>query len=708
MVGKKWPIVVAAILTLLGSGYGSAFGMVPYETYVYDYEGEYAVSPDAYVPDRVLDARDMGIDSGNLQQPADLVAGEDGDIYIADTGNNRIVVLDGRFRLRREIAQFVRADTGETDGFNSPAGLFFSGEGLLYVADSKNARIVVLRPDGELVRILEAPDSDVLPAGFVYEPTALGVDPAGRIYVISKSTNMGVIALNADGQFDGFVGAEKVAPKVLDLFWRLITTKEQKLRSAKNVPTEYNNITIDEIGFAYVTSSAIDARNQYNALRNRDKSSQYAPVKRLNNMGVDVLKREGAFPPAGDLVSSGRVSRFIDVALAGHGIYSTLDSTRQKIFTYDEDGNLLYVFGGYGSQKGVFRSASALAYRGGSLLVLDRDTAKLTVFRRTEYGDNIAEAIRLRKERKYNESIEAWRKVLKQNPNFEMAYAGVAQSNMRQGEYREAMKHYKLASDWENYFKAFAEYRKEVVGRIILLIPFAAVLAIWLAVRFFRYAARVNASGWRKSGRRTLWEELLYAFHVMVHPFDGFWDLKHERRGSVRAAVLIVLAVMGADIFRTLAGGYVLNPTDWRAVELADTVLTVLVPFVLWCCANWGLTTLMDGEGSLKDIFVASAYSLMPIVVISVPATVFSNALVQQEAQFLSFFSALAYGWALLLIFVGVMVTNDYTPFKNLYTSVISVVGMGFIAFLSVLFMNIMQRMNTFIATVIQEITFRL
>lgn len=708
MVRTKWILFLAALVMLGSFGVESASAMVPYKTYFYDYDGNYFVSPDAFVPDRVLDARDMGIPDAALNQPIDLFVDDGKQVYIADSGNNRILLLDEEYRLKKEIKEFVLEDGSTKSSFQTPTGLFVTEEGLIYVADSKNARIVVLRQDGSLARILEAPDSDVFPAGFIYEPSALGVDPAGRIYVISKSTNMGVIALNADGGFDGFVGAEKVAPKVADLFWRLITTKEQKSRTAKNVPTEYNNITIDELGFAYVTNSALGTRAQLSAIQSRDKSSLNAPVKRLNNLGIDILKRNGAYPPAGDVQVKNDVSRFIDVALTGSGVYSTLDSTHNKIFTYDEEGNLLYAFGGYGSQDGVFQSVSALAYQDAKLLVLDKGTGKLTVFRRTDYGDNIAAAIEARKNRKYDESIAAWRKVLGQNPSLEMAYSGVAQSNMRMGEYKEAMHNYKLANDWDQYFKAFTEYRKEVIGKIILVIPIAAVLLAWLLTRMFKFVKKVNAAGWRKSGKRTFLEEVFYAFHVMFHPFDGFWDLKHEKRGSMRAAVFIIALVMAADVFEKLAGGYILYPTDWRVIELHDTVLSVLIPFILWCCVNWGLTTLMDGEGSLKDIFIASAYSLMPIALVSFPVTIFSNIASQQEQPFIAFFTTLSFAWAIGLIFVGVLVTNDYNPFKNVYTSVISLIGMGFVAFLTVVFINILQNMNAFITTIYNEITFRL
>lgn len=703
-MAKKLIITLILILSTVNSGF--AFAMVPYETYFYDTDGEYYISPHAYIPDAVLSSKDMGLNL-DLDTPSDLFVDKELNVYIADSGNDRIIVLDENYEIKLEIKDFDL--NGNMDSFNAPEGIYVTDRGHIYVADTRNSRIVLFDSDGSPIREFESPDSDVFPDGFIYQPSALGVDPAGRMYVVAKSTNMGIMALNADGVFEGFVGAEKVVPNVLEIFWDLITTDEQKRRRIKNVPTEYNNITIDELGFSYVTSSAIPAGNQKQALVDGDTSSHYAPIKRLNTMGLDVLRRNGAFPPAGDIRKHWHdVSRFIDVALGEDGVYSVLDNTHNKIFTYDDNGNLLYVFGGTGLQEGVFERASALSYRGTDLLVIDQNRGQLTIFKRTEYGDSIAKAIRYRKDRQYDKSIDAWQKVLDRNPSFELAYSSIALANMRQQEFKEAMDNYKLGKDWDNYLKAFGQYRKDVVRKIIVFIPIAVVLLLWLISLFMKYVKRVNEAGWQKSGGRTLWEEILYSFHLMFHPFDGFWDLKHEGRGSLRAAIIILLSTMVVDIFGTMVSGYALIPTDERAVELLDTVLKVMIPFILWVCANWGLTTLMDGEGSFRDIFIASAYSLMPIVIINIPVAIFSNFVVAQETQFMQFFTTLSYVWAFALIFFGVLVTNGYGLIKNAITSLFSVVGMGFIAFVSVLFINILRKMYTFITTIINEVTFRM
>lgn len=685
----------------------SAQGMVPYKTYTYDVYGNYYLSPNAYEPSAVLDAGDFGPDQTALNSPGDLAADGEGNLYLCDTGNSRILVLDSEYRLTGIIDSFA-GEGGNTDTFREPAGIFVTRSGLLYVADSKNSRIVVLDADRSLVRVIPAPASDILPDGFIYEPSALAVDPAGRIYVISKSTNMGVIALSPSGEFEGFIGAEKVTKKVTELLLELITTKEQKRRSSKNVPTEYNNITIDEKGFPYVTASSIKAEDQRAAMMNNDGTGANLPVKKLNPAGVDVLRRNWVFAPAGDIRTEQDVSRFIDVALGEDGVYSVLDQTDKKIFTYDINGNLLYAFGGYGMQAGLFQNPVSLCYRGTDLLVLDANTGKLTVFRRTHYGDSIALALHFQNSRDYTEAAKQWEYVLTLNSSFDQAYSGVASACMRLENYKDAMHYYKTGNYYEGYEKAWAGYRKELIRDYFLLIPIGAAVLIFLFVRLSRHISAVNARGWKKQGKRTLREELYYSYYTMFHPFDGFYDLKHEHRGGMRAACVLFALALLQYLFRQIAGGYIFFGSDWRRVSLADAFFSVGLILLLWVVANWALTTLMNGKGTMKDIFITTCYAMAPMILTSFAATVLSNFVTQNEIQFITFLDTFGLLWSLLLVFFGVLTTNQYSLLKNTLTTIFSAAGMGFLAFLGILFFNVMQRMYDFAATIAAELMYRL
>jgi sugar lactone lactonase YvrE len=705
MLKKKHIFLFIALMLFLVqmSEATAAYAYVPYETYTYDALGKYFISPQAYEPSGVINATSLSLETA-LNSPGDIVADEQGYIYISDTGNSRILVMDDNYQLVRTISGFVDQN-GEEQTFNQPEGIFVTEDNSLYIADSKNSRIVVLDIEGNFKDILEAPSSEVL-QGLIYEPSALAVDDYDRIYVIAKSTNMGVISLEADGMFAGFIGAEKTSGSFGDIISDLLKTDAQRARSNQNVPTEYNNITIDKKGFPYVTSSALSANEQYSSMVNNDTSA--TPVKKLNPSGVDVLRRNGAFGQAGDIRYIGDVSRFVDVAVGEDGTYSVLDSTRSRIFTYDINGNLLYVFGGSGSQVGVFRKPVALCYQGSDLLVLDSNTGIVTVFSRTSYGDSIALALKYQNNRNYTAAADQWHKVLELNSNFDQAYTGVAASYMRLEKYEDAMKNYKLGNNLEGFRKAFTEYRKELMEEYFLLIPAGIILIILILGFIIKQVTKVNDVSWAIHGKRTLKEELCFSYYTMFHPFDGYYELKRDHHGGMRGALVIFGLAIFNYLFREFASGYMVTGTVWKRISLYDALMTVGFVIILWTVANWALTTLMDGKGKMRDIFIATCYSLMPMILLGIPATILSNYATSSELQFIYFLNNLGLYWTVFLIFFGILTTNEYSLSKNILTTLLSLIGMGFIAFIGILFINVLNEMWEFGRTIISEIIYRI
>lgn len=678
---------------------------VPYVTYNYDSHanGDWYISPHAYVPDISVDSVRMGLDV-KLKDPKDLVADKDGRLYIADTGNNRIVVLDKDYNKLMILDEYVD-NQGNTMSFNQPGAVFVTDKGDIYVGDTLNNKIVRFDSEGKVLQVIDSPSEELLQK-VIFEPSAIAVDNYDRIYVISQSTNMGVITLDSQGVFQGFIGAEKTTGTFWDIVKDFFTSEEKKATARQNVPTEYNNITIDKKGFLYVTSSAYDRHEQYKSMV--DKTGTANPIKKLNPSGTDVLKRNGPFNQGGDINYEKDCSRFIDIALAADNVYSALDSNAGKIFTYDGDGNLLYVFGGLGSSFGVFHMPIALTYVGDKLLVLDARTAKITVFKRTHYGDTIAKAIELQNNRKYTEAAEQWQNVLKENNSFEQAYRGIATSYMRLGEYEKAMENYRYGSDLEGYSEAYAAYRKDVMEHFMLLIFFLIILVVF-ALRFvIKKINAVNLAGWKKSGKVTLKEELCYGWYVILHPFDGFYELKRSKKGTMRGATIFLALAVLEDLFRQIGSGYVVTGSDLIRVSVVDAVMSVGALVLLWTLANWGLTTLMDGKGKLRDIYIASCYALIPIIIIGFPTVILTNFCSLNDLTFINFFNNAAYVWTLFLIFFGALVINEYSLLKNIITTMFSVVGMACIAFVSILTGNLFVSLFGFVKTIVNEIVYRI
>ena len=234
------------------------------------------------------------------------------------------------------------------------------------------------------------------------------------------------------------------------------------------------------------------------------------------------------------------------------------------------------------------------------------------------------------------------------------------------------------------------------------------VVVCVLIAKFFGYANKVNKRTALKVGRKSLKEELLYAFHVIFHPFDGFWDLKHEKRGSIRSAFIILIVTVIVYFYNTIGTGYIFNPHPSTTFNILGALTAVLVPVLLWVIANWCLTTLFEGEGSMTDIFVCTCYCLVPLILLNLPATILSNFLAASEGEVLSFLVVLSYIWAGLLLFIGTMTTHNYTIGKNILTCIATIVGMAFIMFLGLLFSSLVGKMVSFVTNIITELTYRM
>ena len=734
--------VIFAILMVIALPAGASS---PYQTYTYSINGKALYSPDAYTPAKSIDSAYMGLNdeavlkkyhSGlsseelekrkTLSSPSDIEVDDEMNVYIADSENNRIVVLDRYYKVKFIISNFIN-DQGVPDSLKNPQGVFITSDklvgtkqvqGRIFVCDTDSSRILTFDRDGNFLSVIPQPKSELFDDGAVYKPIAVAVDQYDRLYVVSSTTYQGIIVMTDEGTFTGFVGAQKVVISAWDRIWRRFQTDEQRALSQSYVSTEFNNITLFG-DFIYVTTSSINESNVISAISGKSKSGDYAPVKMLNAAGVEIMRRNGFYPPSGEVDTSKvhasdtadtamfGASTVVDVAVGPENTWSIIDSKRSKVFTYDFDGNLLFAFGDKGRQLGNISALAGIVYQGDNMLLLDKTSKSFTVYERTEYGDILIQALRHQNERRYDQSIDDWMEILKRNSNFDAAYIGIGKALYRSNNLEEALEYYRSAYDTSNYSIAYKDLRKEWMSKFIILIPII-VIAIGVAfMAFLKYANKVNRRVATSGEKRTYWHELIYVFHIIFHPFDGFWDLKHEKRGSVLAGTTILAATIATFYYQAIGQGYLLNPQEQYST-LLSVIISVLAPFALWIIANWCLTTLFDGEGSFKDIYIATCYSLMPLVLIMIPTTIVSNFLVTEELDILSVINAFAFIWAGLLIFLGMMVTHDYSMLKNVGTTLGTIVGMVCIMFIAILFSTLLGKLVSFVTNIVTELQFRM
>lgn len=691
----------------------SASASSAYQTYTYSIEGTALYSPDAYSADMSLTSPDMGLDK-ELNKPNDMVTDANGNVYIADTGNNRIVILNRNYECQGYLDSFVIE--GIDSSFSSPKGIFVTDTSI-WVCDTGNYRLIEFdKATREFKKKVDAPESQLFGSSSNFSPIAMAVDSYGRIYVVSDATNEGIIVMNSNGDFVGFIGSQAVALSAWDIIWRNFQSAEQRSQQVSTVTTTYNNITITSDGYIYVTTSSIAESSVEGAISGKSKDGTYMPVKLLNPAGDEIMRRNGFWPPAGEVdifgvsaadASISGVSQIEDVAAGPEKTWSIIDTKRQKIYTYDYNGNLLFAFGDTGTLLGSIKKIKAISYQGDKMLILDAGANCLVVYNRTEYGDMLIEAISAENSLDFDYAIECWEKVLQRNSNFDAAYVGIGNALYRSAKYEEAMSYYEAAYDTENWSEAYKMVRKEWMSTWLIPLVIVIIVLIIFVVKFFAWAAKVNKRvATDGNAKKTFGQELLFGFHLIFHPFDGFYDLKHERRGSVRAALVFVGVAILTMFYQGIGQGYVLNPTG-KMTTIWAQAMAVVIPLVLFIVANWCLTTLFEGEGSFKDIFIASGYALLPMPLLLIPATIISNWVTTTEAAIVSMISVIAFIWVGLLLFFGTMVTHDYSLGKNFITILGTIVAMAFIVFLVLLFSMLLTKMVSLVTNIVTEIQYR-
>ena len=467
--------VLAVGMLLSTTGLSFAEGDIPYDSYNYNYRKDIVFTPAPYVPDGNVTGLDVGIT--NFKEPQDICVSDDGEIYVADTGNNRIVVMDREMsKVNRIIEGFDM--NGKAETFNAPMGLCVSENNELYVADSNNKRIVVLTPEGDFVKIVDNPQSEILEDDFDFVPLKVTVDYADRVYVIAKKAYEGILVFENTGDFTGYFGTIEVKITLWEKFWRRIASKEERANQQLYIPTEFTGIDVDADGFIY--ASNID-------------SAGIQAVRRLNPQGKDVIQKGENGNVGGDIRWSeygdySGPSEITDVVYRGQGKYSLLDRKRGRIFTYDKEGNLLYIFGGKGQQKGTFLTPVAIEAVDDEILVLDSGHNAILKFKATNYGSLINEAVGLRYDGDETEAIEKWQEVLRLDENNELANNGIGKAYLTAGENKKAMKYFKNGMNRKYYSIAFKRYRNEILaknlGKIMtVVIAFIAFVVIFKKIR---------------------------------------------------------------------------------------------------------------------------------------------------------------------------------------------------------------------------------
>ncbi len=463
---KRFAQMLLSVLLLCAMWADSALAFQPDEAYTY-HEEVAVPSANVFQVSCVIDANVMGTTA--LNTPQDIFVDGKDYTYILDSGNRRVLVLDTAYRCVHELSEFTYQ--GETLTLaNGAQGLFFQDSTqLLYIADTANDRILVTDLQGNVTNIYVQPESELLDASIKFAPRKIIVDNMGLMYVTTVNINTGALLIDSDNQFLGFYGTNTIKETLeikIEYMWRSIMTDEQNAQSQFSFqPAEFNNIFWSEDRFVYVVSPI--------------KDSVATPVAKLNALGKNVFPDNVEFGDIGMMTDAENKPVFADITVDDEGVFTLLDLSRGRLFQYDDNCNLLAVFGGMGNQNGLFSSPVSIESDSQNrILVLDAGKNNVTVLEQTYYGKLIREATVLHNQGRYADALEPWLEVIKMNANFILAYEGMGKAYMKLGEYELAKQYFEMADDQEGYSEARDALRSEWLRKNFVLVALLVILAM--------------------------------------------------------------------------------------------------------------------------------------------------------------------------------------------------------------------------------------
>jgi len=465
----------------------------PYTAFDYDWWWDTYPVQNGYMVDRVINGSDLGLPVG-LKNPADVfIYDKTGDIYIVDTGNNRIVVCDSNFGNARVITSMTyaadyrldKSKIGAVTTMNKPQGIFiteFKGETRIYIADHDNERVLACREtdSGEWEVWMEytRPSSELYDANVTFNPKKVVVDSAGNVFICIKSITRGAVMFAENGSFSGYYGANRVEKSfnaTLNYFLKFVLTREQMEQRVKPVPVEFSNFTIDDDGFIYTVTEA--------------KNANYDILKKLDPAGRNVFQQQGYDDMTWGAYNQPYAnfktwkSAIIDVSVDSDMSIYLMDFTSGKIFRYSYEGELMFIFGGRGEQKGLFNTPTALETYGGKVYILDGVKNSLTVYKLTEFGSLVNEAMGLFNRGLYKESRGPWEEILRRDANYYMAYVGMGNALLANGEFEESLEYFHKHSI-SGYNRAFKDFRISYIRKNFnaFLLIILAVIVVWTVI----------------------------------------------------------------------------------------------------------------------------------------------------------------------------------------------------------------------------------
>ena len=633
----------------------------PYATYTIGPNGRYVQTQTAYEPAGYFDT------AYDLNQPEDMVRLGD-DLYVADTGNGRILKFD------------MESGEGEIllDNLSKPTGIHVNENGELYIADQTDRVVYHYDANMDLLNTYDRPTEPIFGEASPYVPLKVTAGPRGIVYIVGEGSTSGLMQLNQQGEFLGFF-----ATNTTSFSWLQTISNFFGITRATNIPTSPSHVALDAKGSVYTVS----------ALTNQQ-------VKKFNIASQTILSMSSQTQPV-----SVHINDFDNIfTISNEGIISE----------YDSYGNLIFEFGGLDGGNRVsglyVNPIDLLSDDDDNLWILDKGTGLIQLLQRSEFASLVHQGLINFKDGIY--SLSQWENVLRMNSMFALANAALARGHYRLQAYEEALQYYAIAFDRDGFSEAFWQLRytwlELNLGWVFLgLLILIAVLQVW---KWGQARLLATSTGQTLLGQpwiKRIKQDVRLTKHILAHPLDTYQDIKHLKQSSWWMAILLYLFAFVVSVFEIYNTGFIfqtVNLSNFYVVMYAATFFGSLGLFVF---SNYLVATITNGEGFFKDVFIATSHALVPYLIITPILTILSNGLTYNEMIVYQLLDNLRYAWPIILVVLMVKEVHNYDVkglIKNILLTLFTMLMMVLVAFL---LYALFSQLANYIESIIQEVILR-
>ena len=642
----------------------SVLAMEPSATWAIAVDGNFAPTQTAYQALAI-------IADDHLSRPEDLFIDTEGNLFVADSNLGHIAIFDQDRNFVRTVGNGI---------LNSPTGVFVTE--YIFVADTDY--VFVFSLDGRMLNQFGRPDSPLFGRTQPFRPRKVAVDARGNIYIVGEAASNGVIQLNADGEFLGYFGANQTRLSFFQALQNFFG-----VGSFRALPTAPSNLAIANNGVIFTVTT----------------HAQSEQLRKLNIAGNNMFRDNQWFP-----------DEPVDIALGNQGNFYLITSDGM-IWEYDSSANVLFVFGGQDPNQhrfGVIHQPSSIEVSpSGNLYVADSETGLIHILMPTEFANTVHHALAYFEDGLYTQSEQYWEEVLRMNSAFGLAHIAIGQSRFIQADYEEALARFYIANNVGGYSEAFWEIRHEwLMNNMGTFIALFIVLVVINAL-----IKQINKrTGWISAFKRSFIKKIDSPFlqeiglmrRIFKQPLDVFYEIKYLKLGSLKFAtgLYVVMLVM---VFITIHfAGFIFATNLIEEMGLLLIMMIFIGGFGLFLVINYLISTISDGEGSFRDLYVATAYGMTPFITLAIPVTLLSRVLTLNESFVYTFLMQIAIGWSALLIFLMVKEIHDFSIFATIKNLILTIAGSLITVVISfILYILIFDQVFDFIYAIVWEVLMR-